>query len=45
MTLLEKKKEKKKKENVKVLTYALDNIRIIFVILWLRQWEEYLLLN
>ena len=37
--------EKKKKENAKVLTSALDNIRIIFVILWLRQWEEYLLLN
>ena len=40
MTLFEKKKE-----NAKVLTSALDNIRIIFVILWLRQWEEYLLLN
>ena len=29
MTLFEKK------ENAKVLTYALDNIRIMFVILWL----------
>ena len=25
----------RKKKNAKVLTYALDNIRIIFVILWL----------
>ena len=25
----------KKKENAKVLTYALDNIHIFFVILWL----------
>ena len=35
----------RKKKNTKVLTYALDNIHIIFIVLWLCSWAKYLVLK